>query len=128
MEKRKSRTVSKRNQHASMLTSMGQTFAVFFGYFITLIPLMLIILKGKELGIWWLPLVLVYFALFLFVNWRLIRRKVLDRTHYLLGDELFYKEYPKEYARDQKRKERAKQAAQKAEERRIAKLERGNDH
>ncbi len=110
-----------------MLTSMGQTFAIFFGFFITLIPLMLIILKGKELGIWWFPLALAYFALFIFVNWLMIRRKILDRTHYLLGDELFYKEYPKEYARDQKRKERAKIAAQKAEERRIAKLERNKD-
>ena len=95
-----------------------------FGFFfITLVPLALIIINGDKIGWIWVPLAVLYMALFIAANAVLIRRKRLDQIHFTIGDELFYQQYPREYARDQRKKLKRQQYLRKQAEKRAMEAE-----
>lgn len=94
-------------------------WGIFGFFFVTLLPLMLIIIKSKELGVWWIPLAIVYMAAFIAVNGILLRRKHLNHMHFLMGDELFYREYPKELERDRRKKEKHRAYLERLEQKRL---------
>lgn len=93
-----------------------------FGFLmITMIPMVLVLVNMDKLGIWWFPVLLAYFAVFLTLNARMLWRKHLDHVHFIMGDELFYKNYPKERERDRRKKERQAAYMEKLERRRREK-------
>ena len=98
-----------------VLSALG----IFGFFFVTLLPLRLIIIKSKELGVWWIPLAIGYMAAFIAANGILLRRKHLNHMHFLMGDELFYREYPRELERDRRKKEKHRAYLEKLEQKRL---------
>lgn len=97
-----------------VLSALG----IFGFFFITLMPLVLLIMNGHKLGRWWILLAIAYMALFIAANAMILRRKHLNHLHFLMGDELFYREYPKELERDKRKKEKHEAYLEKLERKR----------
>lgn len=95
-----------------------EALGIFGFFFVTLLPLVIIIIKAKQIGRLWIVIALLYLALFITANGLLLRRKHLNHLHFIMGDELFYKEYPKERERDARKKERTKAYFEKLERKR----------
>ena len=63
---------------------------------IMIAPAMLIILNASRLGVWWLPLLLLYLLPFTTGQIFLARHLEKNRIHGVVGDEVFYTLYPQE--------------------------------
>lgn len=98
-----------------------EALGIFGFFFVTLLPLVIIIIKAKQIGKLWIVIALLYLALFITANGLLIRRKHLNHLHFVMGDELFYREYPKEKERDMRKKEKTKAYFEKLERKRSEK-------
>ena len=66
-------------------------------------PAMLIIVNAPRLGVWWLPLLLLYLLPFTTGQLFLVRHMEKNRIHGVVGDEAFYTLYPKDLKKALKR-------------------------
>lgn len=71
-----------------------QCMAIILFNFYAFSMLYLIMLRGTELGAWTIPLILLHMFFLGFLAGWLQFRKVKREQHMILGDELYYREYP----------------------------------
>ena len=60
------------------------------------LPALLIMVNMDRLGLWWIPLLTVYFGLFYAFEGLFVIPKHLRKLHFLYGSEIFYQTYPEE--------------------------------
>lgn len=65
--------------------------------------LIVIFSNAPTLGWWFVPVLVVYFTLLVFLLALILRRHELREMRALLGDETFYEKFPKERRREEKR-------------------------
>lgn len=77
------------------------------------IVVMLIIFSSRYIGGWWIALMTAFMAAFVAAEYYLIRRKILIEQRAVMGDEVFFEQYPREYRREMRRKALESKKAQK---------------
>lgn len=83
----------KKKREAGLLRIMPLNFAVGFSGPVIFFGAMMILLHT---GAWCVPLFLSYLALLIMPSAYWVGRRDLNNQHYVLGDEVFYTEYPEE--------------------------------
>ena len=63
---------------------------------VLIIPAMLIILNAHRLGIWWLPLLLLYLLPFTTRQLFMAQRRERNRIRTLVGEEMYFTIYPRD--------------------------------
>ncbi len=101
-----------------LLRCMFEALGIFGAFFVLLLPLVFIIIYAKAIGPLWIVLLILYLSMFIGMEYYLIRRKIMLEHRAVMGDEVFFKEYPREYKKELKRKRREERIKKKKEERR----------
>lgn len=78
------------------LMAFAQCFAIILFNYYAFSMLYVIMICGKELKGWTVPLMLLHMFFLAFLAGWLQFRKVKREQHMILGDELYYKEYPRD--------------------------------
>ena len=89
-----------------LLRCMFEALGIFGAFFVFLLPLVFIIIYARSLGSLWIVLLILYLSCFIGMEYYLIRRKIMIEHRAVMGDEVFFKEYPREYRKELKRKRR----------------------
>ena len=79
-----------------VLKTMLEALAMGCATLVFALPAILIMVNVDRLGLWWIPLLMAYFALFYAFEGLLIIPKHLHKLQFLYGSEIFYQMYPEE--------------------------------
>ena len=92
MDRERARRMGDRLPGRNMLEALAMGLAVP----VLIVPAMLIIFHAPDMGPIWVPLLLGYLTLFTVVGGLLWKKRAKDQFHFLVGDEIFYRDYPRD--------------------------------
>ena len=90
---------------------------LYLSFTLSLIPALIIIGEADRLGVFWSPMLFLYFAVLLIIRVRIQVKSNRAKLIYILGLEVYYRSFPREKARDERiarrraRREEAKRNA-----------------
>lgn len=80
----------------AVVRTMLEAYAMGLSTAVGFTPVALILVYMDRLGLWWFPLLLVYFALFFSLEALVFIPIKQRRLHHVIGSEMFYQLYPQE--------------------------------
>ena len=101
------------------LPSTVRLILLYLSFSLSLIPALIIIGEADRLGVFWTPVLFLYFAILITIRVRIQVKHNRAKLIYILGLEGYYRSFPGEKARDERiarrraRREEAKRAAER---------------
>lgn len=88
------------------LLPLGQTLLIAAAAFVLFLIFIGIFFSAEYLGVWFLPVLLLYFAILALPTAYIYRQRELLQIRGLIGDEEFYRQFPRIKQRDENRARR----------------------